>query len=152
MNRFNYFLHKDSKTGEIIYIEYDKKEGYPIQPKAKIKDAISVNKIVFVNPDLSEKLIRKKIDIRIRYLLKLLDEIDDEDDGADDGAIRNTLMKAEKLRIDILNKYVKYLGNTYGELSMKKIQIITNQLRMKLFDNLNKRKQPLSNWQTNEGG
>lgn len=135
MNKFNYYLHKDKKTGEIVYLEYDKIDGYPILPKADLIDAISVNKIIFVNPDLSEKLIRKKIEIRIRYLLKTLNEIDEDDDGA----IKDTLMKAELLRIDMLNKYVKYLGHTYGEFSMKKIQIITNQLRMMLFENMNKR-------------
>ena len=112
MNRLNYYLHKDSKTGEIIYLEYEK------------------------IPDLREKLIRKKVEIKIRYLLKALDELDDD---ADDSAIKDTLLKAEKLRIDIINKYIKYLGNTYGELSMKKISILVNQLRMKLFDNMNKR-------------
>jgi len=136
MNKLNYYLHKNSKTGEIIYLEYDKINGYPVTPKTKITDAIAVNKIVFVNPELREKLIRKKVEIKIRYLLKALDELDED---ADEGAIKDTLLKAEKLRIDILNKYIKYLGNTYGELSMKKVQIVTNQLRMKLFDNLNKK-------------
>ena len=141
MNRFNYYLHKDKKTNEIVYLEYDKLDGYPITPKAKIEDAIRVNKIIFVNPDMSEKIIRKKIDIKIRYLLNCLDEIDDSDEGA----IQNTILEAEKLRVDILNKYKKYLGNTYGELSMKKIQIVINQLRMKLFDSMAKRNYNLLN-------
>ena len=141
MNRFNYYLHKDKKTNEIVYLEYDKLDGYPIAPKAKIEDAIRVNKIIFVNPDMSEKIIRKKIDIKIRYLLNCLDEIDDSDEGA----IQNTILEAEKLRVDILNKYKKYLGNTYGELSMKKIQIVINQLRMKLFDCMSKRNYNLLN-------
>ena len=90
---------------------------------------------------MSEKIIRKKIDIKIRYLLNCLDEIDDSDEGA----IQNTILEAEKLRVDILNKYRKYLGNTYGELSMKKIQIVINQLRMKLFDSMAKRNYNLLN-------
>lgn len=130
MNKFNYYLHKDNNTGEVIYLEYDKLEGYPVTPKTNINDAIKVNKIIFVNPGFSEKIIRKKIEIRIRQLLRILDEIDDDDEG-----IQNTIMKAELLRVDIINKYRKYLGNTYAELSIKKIQIITNQLKMKLFDN-----------------
>ena len=138
MNKFNYYLHKNSHTGEVIYLEYDKIDGYPITPKTNINDAIKVNKIVFVSPSFSEKIIRKKIDIKIRYLLRKLDELEDDDRGSEEG-IKNTLMQSEKLRIDILTKYAKFLGHTYGELSMKKIQIIVNQLRMKLFDNINKR-------------
>ena len=34
----------------------------------KNKDAIEVNKIVFVNDGFSEKIIRKKIDKKIAYL------------------------------------------------------------------------------------
>ena len=70
----------------------------------------------------------------------LLDlDFDEEPSGGDEGAIQATLMEAERLKLMILNNYVKYLGNTYGELSMKKIQIVTTQLRMKLFDNINRR-------------
>lgn len=133
MNKFNYYLHKNDQTGEVIYIEYDKLKGYSVTPKTNIIDAISVNKIIFVNPNFSEKIIRKKIEIQIRYLLKVLDEADDTDAGN----IENTIMKAEKLKMDILNKYKKYLGNTYGEFSLKKIQIIINQLKMKLYDSIN---------------
>ena len=134
MNKFNYYLHKDNKTGEAIYLEYDKLDGYPITPKTNIVDAIKVNKIIFVNKGFSEKIIRKKIEIKIRYLLRALDEVDDNDDEG----IKNTIMKAELLRVDILNKYKKYLGNTYAELTLKKIQIIVNQLRIKLFDMVTK--------------
>lgn len=139
MRKGNYFLDRNSKTGEIVYLEYDKIEGYHITPKTKIEDAIVVNKIVFVNPGLSEKLIKKKIDIKIRYLLRKLQEID-EDGGNDEDGIRNSLMDAETLKLNILNNYVKYLGHTYQSLTMKKIQIITNQLRVKLYDCMDRKR------------
>ena len=97
----NYYLHKDNKTGEIMYLEYNKIKGYPITPKTKLEDAIEVNKIVFVNPGLREKLIRKKIDIKIKYLLKVLDTI--ETSGGDEGTIQQALMDSERLRINILH-------------------------------------------------
>ena len=139
MERKNYYLHKDSKTGEILYFEYDKIKGYPITPKTEVEDAIRVNKIVFVNPNLSEKLIRKKIEIRLRYLLKQLEEFDNDPSGGDEDAIRYSLMEAERLKLNILTKYVKYLGNTYGSFFIKKIQIIINQLRIKLYNAINQR-------------
>lgn len=139
MEKKNYFLRKDSKTGEIIYLEYDKTEGYKITPKTKIEDAIRVNKIVFVNQTLSEKLIKKKIDIKIRYLLKKLTEIDEEG-GSDEDGIRNTLMDAERLKLNILNNYVKYLGHTYQSLTIKKVQVIINQLRIKLYNCINNKR------------
>lgn len=55
----NYFINKDNKTGEIVYLEYDK-NGYSVSPKAKKKNDIEVNKIVFVSPELTSKLLKKK--------------------------------------------------------------------------------------------
>lgn len=138
MEKKNYFLEKDGKSGEMLYLEYDKIEGYNITPKTKIEDAIRVNKIVFVNPTLSEKLIRKKIDIKIRHLLNKLNEFND--DGDDESGIQNTLMEAEKLRMMIINNYVKYLGNTYQSLTLKKLQIIINQLKIKLYNQVNQKR------------
>lgn len=138
MEKKNYFLEKDSKSGEMLYLEYDKIEGYNITPKTKIEDAIRVNKIVFVNPTLSEKLIRKKIDIKIRHLLNKLNEFND--DGDDESGIQNTLMEAEKLKMMIINNYVKYLGNTYQSLTLKKLQIIINQLKIKLYNQVNQKR------------
>lgn len=138
MKRKNYYLHRDKKTGEVLYLEYDKIKGYPILPKTKIEDAIVVNKIVFINPSLSEKLIRRKIDVKLRYFLRMLEQF--ESDSGDEGAIQATLMEAEKLKMNILTKYVKYLGNTYGSFSLKKIQIIINQLRIKLYNSMNQKR------------
>lgn len=137
MEKGNYYLYKNQQSGEIIYLEYDKIAGYPITPKTNIADAISVNKIILVNPSLSEKLIRKKVDIKLKQLLKELEEIE-ETGGTEDG-IKETLMKAERLRVNIINKYMKYLGNTYGSLTVRKIQIIINQLRIKLYNKINQR-------------
>lgn len=128
----NYYLHKNNKTGEIVYLEYEKIKGYPITPKTKIEDAIEVNKIIFVNPSFKEKLIRKKVEIKIRYLINLLEKMDEE--GTDEGTIKRTIIESEKLRMNILNRYIKYLGNTYGSYSVKKINIIVNQLKIRLYN------------------
>ena len=112
-------------------MEYDKINGYPITPKTKIEDAIKVNKIILVNPGLSEKLIRKKVEIKIRALLKVLEEVGNDPNGGDEGVIQATLMEAEHLKITILNRYVKYLGNTYCSFSINKMK------RRKLFENMN---------------
>ena len=137
----NYYLHKNEKTGEIVYLEYEKIKGYPITPKTKIEDAIEVNKIVFVNPSLKEKLLKKKVEIKIRYLIRLLEIIDTE--GSDEGTIKQSIIEAEKLRMNILNRYIKYFGNTYGSYSIKKINMILNQLKIRLY-NINMQKRIMS--------
>ena len=142
MSKKNYYLKKDKKTGEVIYLEYDKIKGYNITPKSNIYDAITVNKIVFVNPSLSEKIIKKKISIKLKNLLKYLEDIDNSGSTDEDG-VRHSLMDAERLKLMILNEYRKYLGNTYQSLTLKKIQIIINQLRIKLYNIINDKRRTI---------
>ena len=128
----NYYVERNNDTKEIVYIEYNLLEGYKVTPKTKKEDAIEVNKIVFVSPSLTEKIVKKKIDIKLKFLLNKLKEYDDEDDDNESG-IRETLVTAERLKLTILNNYIKYLGEEYRNLSLKKLQIIINELRVRLF-------------------
>ena len=132
MDRRSYSISRDEKSSESVYFEYDKIDGYQVNPKIKKEDSIEVSKIVFVNDSMSEKIIRRKIDKRIESLLLQLKKIE-EDVGNDEEGIQRSLMDAEKLKVQIINNYIKYLGNTYGSLTLKKIQIIINQLRYKLY-------------------
>ena len=120
----NYFISKDNKNGEIVYLEYDK-EGYKVTPKRKKEDAIEVNKIVFVSPKLTEKLIKKKIDHKLDKLLYELNLINIDDEDNDSG-------NSKKIR-DIINNYKKYLGNSYITLTLKKMQIIIDGYKAKLY-------------------
>ena len=97
MNNKTYHITKGKKEKNVLDLELSKLNGYQVNPKAKGKDSIKVDKIVFTDNDISEKIIRKKIDSKIEYLLykiKLLDT----DDG-DNGSIEKSLMDAEKLNI-----------------------------------------------------
>ena len=133
MNNKNYYVSKNNKKQETMLFEYDKMNGYEVNPKTKKSDQIEVSKIVFVNPEFSEKIIRKKIDKKIDYLLSQLKKFETDEEGTTEGDITRTLMDAEKLRMQIINNYVKYLGHTYESLTLKKIQIITDELRYKLY-------------------
>lgn len=127
----NYFVERNKETNEIVYIEYEKIDGYKVTPKTVKEDAIEVSKIVFVNPTLTEKLVKKKIEIKMQKLIDFLSD-DDDDDGGED-AVRKSLMEAERIKLNIINKYLKYLGHEYANLSLKKIQLIINELRYKLI-------------------
>lgn len=131
MKNINYYVSRDNETKEIVYMEYNKIEGYKITPKTKKEDAIEVSKIVFVSPTLTEKLIKKKLELKLKHLLSKLNEIDDDDASGD--AIRETLVECERLKLTIINNYLKYLGQEYANLSLKKLQLIINELRFRLF-------------------
>ena len=126
-----YHLSKTKKEKEAVNIDFNKLNGYKVNPKVKEKDGILVNKIVFVDDEFSEKIIRKKIDMKIDYLLKQLKLMQDE--GTDNGTIKKSLMDAEKLRVQLINKYVKYLGHAYYGLTLKKIELIIEELNFKLY-------------------
>lgn len=135
----NYFISKDTKNGEVVYLEYDK-NGYKVKPKVKKEDAIEVNKIVFVSPTLTEKLLKKKINNKIsKLLLELNTTYDDETDGGE-GRFRNMYKEAEKLRAYLINVYAKYLGKTYASLTLKKLELIINEYKEKLYI-INEKKQ-----------
>lgn len=134
MDNKSYYVSKTRKSKETRYLELEKLDGYKVNPKVKEKDAIEVSQIVFVNDDFSEKIIRKKVDKKIEQLLKQLKQIE-EDDGSSDDTIKHSLMDAEKLRLQLINNYVKYLGHTYHSLTLKKLALIIEQLRYQLYVN-----------------
>ena len=129
----NYFVSKDKKSGEVVYLEYNK-DGYNVKPKVQKEDAIKVNKIVFVSPSLTEKLLKKKINSKIsKLLLELNTSYDEEEDGGTT-RYRNKLMEAERLKLMVMNNYQKYLGKSYVALTIKKMQIIIDGYKAKLYE------------------
>ena len=130
MTRENYFVERNHETDEVVYLEYDKIDGYEVTPKTKMKDAISVKKVVFASPSLSSKIIKKKIN---NIITKLLEFIENIDDGTDGESTRENLMKTEKLRVSIITKYIKYLGNNYSSLTLKKLELMVNKLENELY-------------------
>ena len=135
MNKKNYNLTKEKIKKVDVAIEYNKLDDYSIKPRIKVKNTIKVDKVTFIKKELSEKIIRKKIDKKIEYLLKQLKIIEESDEGDTSESIKKTLEEAEKLRIKIIDKYIKYLGHTYESLTLKKIELIVEKLSYKLFEN-----------------
>lgn len=130
----NYFINRDSKSGEVTYLEYDISKGYEVKPKIKKKDAIEVNKIVFVSPSFSEKIIKKKIDHKISKLLLELNTVDDNGDDSEGARVRDSLREAERLKLNIIKNYSSYLGKSYLKLTLEKLEIIIDALRKKLYN------------------
>ena len=141
----NYYISKDIKTGEILYLEYNK-SGYQVNPKITKKDAIEVNKIVFVSPTLTQKLLKKKINNKISKLLLELNTFYEDDSGDTDSEgirVRNQLKEAEKLKEYLINKYKKFLDSKYCSLTLKKIQIIIDGYNSRMSAIMDKRKKEL---------
>lgn len=141
----SYFISKDNKTGEVIYLEYNK-DGYKITPKTKKQDAIEVNKIIFVSPSLTQKLIKKKINSKISKLLLELNTFYEEDEGdtSSEGIrVRDKLLEAEKLKANLINNYKKYLDGNYTGLTLKKLQIIIDGYNSRMNKIINQKQKEM---------
>lgn len=129
--RFLVIKNKDSKT--IKYFEYDKLKGYNIHPKQNIKfqNAINVDKMVIINPTLIEKLVDKKIKHKFNNLINLLSFVYESDDATGEG-LELALNEAEKLRMELINKYKKYLSEEKQSLMEKKLDILEDEIKLRM--------------------
>lgn len=123
-----YFISKSNYNGEVIFINVDKINGYKISPKKDLKyDGIKVNEMVVIKPSMIEKIIKRKIKIKLdSYLKFILYGTDDDDDT------RKALGDLERYKLVINNKYSIYLDDKYLFLLNKKIGTIERELRSRL--------------------
>lgn len=131
-----YFVVKGKKDSSITYFEYDKMEGYDLSPKKniKIKDAINVNKVVIINPSLMHKVASKKMDLKFKKLLQLMTVIFDDEDGSESGtAYQQGLNEISKLRLEAKVKYQKYMEEESYNLLGKKLDILEQELKSRLY-------------------
>lgn len=129
-----YLIIKGKKDKSITYFEYDKMEGYDLSPKkgVKIQDAINVNKVVIINPSLAQKVAKKKIDLKFRKLLQLLNIIFESDDDTGT-AYREGLNEVSKIRLELNNKYRKHLEEEEANLMEKKLDILEDEIKVRLY-------------------
>ena len=125
--RFLVVKTKDSKT--ITYMEYDKIHGYKVTPKNNIKftDAINVKSMVLLNPSLIEKMV----DIKARKRFNLLAIVYEDDYDSGEGLML-AKNEAEKFRMEIINKYKKYISEEKLELYESKLGILEDELDLRL--------------------
>ena len=76
MESKTYKIDRKSNSLDIVNLEYSNIDGYKIKPKVNKENTIKVNNIIFTNPSLIKKIIKKKINIKIKELLKELNNID----------------------------------------------------------------------------
>jgi len=132
-NRFLVVKEKNSK--EIKYFDYNKLNGYNLQAKKDLHflDAIDVNRIIIINPSFIEKIATRKINAKFDRLINMIQvviDVGDEDESGE--GYRIALDEAEKLRMELWNKYRKYLSEEKISLWTKKIEILEDELKLRL--------------------
>lgn len=129
-----YFIVKDKKDSAITYFEYDNMKGYDLSPKknVKIKDAINVNKVVIINPSLMSKVANKQVNLKFKRLLQFITVIF-EDDDTSGNAYREGLNEISKLRLEAKTKYFHYMKQEEIDMIEKKLNILENELKLRLY-------------------
>ena len=129
-----YLVVKNKEDKAITYFEYDKINGFDYSPKkgTKIEDAINVNKVVIINPTLANKVAKKKVDIKFKKLIQLLNIVFETDDETGT-AYREALDEVNRLRMEVINKYKKQLAEDEFETIEKKLKILETELKVRLF-------------------
>ena len=132
LNKRYHIIKNDDKS--ITYFEYDKIDGYDLTPKkdTKIADAINVNKLVIINPTLANKVAKKKIDLKFRKLVTLLNTIFESDSETGD-ALCKGLDELEKLKSELFNKYKKHLDDSEFDTMEKKLGILEHEIKVRLY-------------------
>ena len=91
--------------------------------------------MILINPSLIEKMVDKKVKRKFNYLINLMSIVCDSESSDSDG-LYLAKNEAEKLRMELLNKYKKYIDEQKFELLEKKLSILEDELdlRLKYFD------------------
>ena len=119
-----YRLKKEKKKKKIKSCNLKKIYGYIFTPKNKIKyPGITVTKFKAVNPEIIEKLLKKKVkkklEVYLQYLFYLLNESNDEPGATD--MVLDDLARYQQM---VKNCYQKYLGEQYISELEKQIEYI----------------------------
>ena len=133
MKEQKYYLYKKGNNKEIIYLDYNKLNGFEFNPKSKLKkDSISVNKMVIIKPSMIEKILRKKIKNKLNLYLKLIIEFI-ENDSDDGDSLKEALNDVTRYKSIVEYKYKKYLDKKFYEILKKKIEILEYEIKLKLI-------------------
>jgi len=124
-----YLISKSNYKGEIVYLNVDKNSGYKINPKNNVVyDGIKVNEMIFIKPDLIQKIIKRKIKNKLDFYLKFLIS-----DTSDDDDTRKALGDLQRYRHFVKEKYEMHLSPKYLALLNNKLDILERNLKSKLI-------------------
>ena len=130
-NDAKFLIVKDNKTKQIKYFDYDKIDGYKLSAKKNYNffDDINVSRVIIINPSFSEKIARRKMNNKFERLLTMMQVVCEDDDKGE--GLDIVLDEAEKFKMELINKYRKFLEAEELELMYKKIEIVERELDLR---------------------
>lgn len=130
--KMNYLIIKDDKNKTTSYFEGDF-SGYDLaKTKKKVINGINVSKMMIVNQSFIEKVINKKVEKKFKALLELVASVSEGDEDPS-SAMMFALNEIEKFRRMIINQYTSYMTKKQMELLDKKVKLVENEIKMKMY-------------------
>ncbi len=132
MSKRYYIVDKDNTEIVHGYIDYEQIKGFNIKPQNTIPyDGIEVSHLTLVEPELIEKVLKRKTKRKLNaYLNFLLTVIDDEDTDGD--ALELVIEDTIRYKSIIINKYAKFLDKKYINTLIKKVNLVEKELKNQL--------------------
>ncbi|MBQ8472479.1 MAG: hypothetical protein IJ501_03140 [Bacilli bacterium] len=134
-NTIHYLIVKEKDKKSITYFKCSNLKGFNMTPKnknIKLKDAINVNKMVIINPTLIEKLVNKKISLKLKKLIDLIINIYDSDDDPG-SSMMIALNEVERFKREMLNKYLEFLNKEQLKDLDKKIKFLEQEVTVRAY-------------------
>ena len=126
-----YYITKEKYNGEVVYLNYNKLNGYKITPKNIVPyEGVRVNEMIIIKPSLIEKIIKRKIKLKLDSYLKYIISIIDGNNSDDD--TRRALDDLQRYRILINQKYAIYLDDKYLSLLNRKMDVLEREFKTNL--------------------
>lgn len=126
----HYTIAKSNNYGDIVLVDYNKLDGFKVSPKNHLNyPGVEVNSIIIIKPTLIEKILKKKVKIKLDYYLKYLISVVDDSDDSDSRKALNDLTRYKEV---IEYKYRKYLDDKYINILLKKISLLERELKSKI--------------------
>lgn len=124
---------KNRYEGKVVSVN-TKKKGYKIKPKNKVRyDGVVVNEMFVVKPSFIEKIIKRKVGVKLdsylQYIIRMFD-----DESCDASSTNVVLSDLNRYKEMINNNYKQYLDQKYVELLLKKVELLEYELKKKLIE------------------
>ena len=120
-----YVVKKRNKILQVIEIDYPIK-GYKFKPKSDVIKSINV-----VQDKLINSILIAKINEMFTRLLMIVNDAFNSDDNPTGTAI--ALDEISMVRSTLSNKYHKYLSEEKESLYLKKLDLIEEEMKVKLY-------------------
>ncbi len=110
-------------------------EGYNLTMKSGVHfvDGIDISRLIITEPNFVDKVASSKIKKKFEKLINMIQivcEVGDEDESGE--GYRIALDESEKLKQELWNKYKKFISDEKLELMTKKIEILEDELKLRL--------------------